>query len=335
MPKAVRMADIARKVGVSTVTVSKALADKDGVSEEIRAKIKETAQEMGYQQGAASRRARTGSTGNIGILVAARFVHDGANSFYWELYQRVVSRLLTANYYGILELLPEETERQLALPHVLQDGKIDGLIVIGQVSSDYRRMLQEKMLVPTVFLDTYDSGDTGCSVISDGYYGMYLVTSYVLARGHRKVHFVGTLDATSSISDRYFGYCRAMMEHGLSVTPEMVLPDRDEHGSLRFALPQELPSAYVCNCDITAYQLISQLKERGLQVPADISVAGFDDFRVPYISVPEITTYAVNMSGMARTCVDALQQQIHHQHPVAGIKIVSGHLVTRDSVRQL
>lgn len=333
MPKAVRMADIAQKIGVSTVTVSKALADKDGVSDEIRAKIKETAQQMGYQQTSSTHKSRQGGTGNIGILVAARFVDAGSNSFYWELYEKVVSRLLGSDYYGILELLQEETEQGLVLPRVLQDNKIDGLVVIGQISDDYRRMLQEKMLVPTVFLDAYDSCGTGCSVISDGYYGMYAVTNYVLSMGHRDIHFVGTINATSSISDRYFGYCRAMTEHGIAVTPEMVLPDRDEHGDIRFSLPEKFPTAYVCNCDITAYKLIDQLKERGLSVPEDISIAGFDNYSVPYISAPDITTYAVDMAGMARACVDALLHQIHHKHTTAGMKIISGQLVVRSSVK--
>ena len=334
MPKTVRMADIAKRIGVSTVTVSKALADKDGVSSEIRTKIKETAQEMGYRQTIPSRMTRAGDTGNIGVLIPACFLNDNSNSFYWEMYEKVVSRLSTSDYYGILELLSEEAEQSPTLPRMLKDNKIDGLIVIGQVSNTYRKILQEKMFVPTVFLDAYDSCGSGFSVISDGYYGMYTVTSYLLSMGHRKINFVGTVNSTSSISDRYFGYCRAMGEYGITVTPDMVLPDRNQHGDIVFILPQNLPTAFACNCDITAYELINLLKARGLRVPDDVSVAGFDN-RVPGISVPEITTYAVDMAGMARACVDALLHQICHKHPLSGIKVISGRLIVRSSVKKM
>lgn len=333
MPKAVRMADIAKMVGVSTVTVSKALADKDGVSDEIRVKIKETAQEMGYRQTVPSRKDRTGKTGNIGILIPSCFLRDNSNSFYWGMYKKVISRLSLDHYYGILELLSEEAEQNSLLPRMLKDNKIDGLIVIGQVNSAYRKTLLQEMLVPTMFLDTYDSGDAGFSVISDGYYGMYAVTSYLLSMGHRKIYFVGTVNSTSSISDRYFGYCRAMAEYGVPVTQEMVLPDRDEHRDISVTLPPELPTAFACNCDITAYEVIDQLKARGLRVPEDISVAGFDNYSIPRISMPEITTYAVDIAGMARACVDVLLHQIYHKNSVSGMKIISGHLIIRGSVK--
>ena len=335
MPKIVRMVDIARKIGVSTVTVSKALADKDGVSDNLRTKIKETAQEMGYKAAVPSHKARTGHTGNIGILVPACFLDDNTNSFYWEMYEKIVRRLSTSDYYGILELLSEEAEQTPALPRMLTDNKIDGMIVIGQIRECYRRLLQEKMLVPMVFLDAYDACGKGYSIISDGYYGMYTVTSYLLAMGHRKISFVGTVNSTSSISDRYFGYCRAMLEHGIEVTPDMVIPDRNQHGDIAFSLPQDLPTAFACNCDLTAYELINQLKARSLRVPDDISVAGFDNFSVPGITTPDITTYAVDMAGMAHACVDALLHQIYHRHQLTGMKIVSGHLVLRSSVKKM
>ena len=336
MLKAVRMADIAKKVGVSTVTVSKALADKEGVSDEIRAKIKETAQMMGYQPTTAARRIRQGGTGNIGIVIPACFIDTTAHSFYWELYEKVVNRLLGNDYYGILELLTVDAEQALTLPRVLQDNKIDGLVVIGQVSQAYREMLRQKMLLPTVFLDTYDVSGNDYSIISDGYYGMYTMTSYLLSMGHRNIHFLGSIDATSSICDRYFGYCRAMHDYHIEVTPDMVLPDRNEAGDISFKLPETLPTAYACNCDVAAYELIGQLRARGLRVPEDVSVTGFDNYSL--LSMPDITTYAVDMPGLARACVEMLLHQIRHSsaasiHP--GVRIVNGHMIIRNSVKKL
>ena len=335
MPKAVRMADIAKRVGISTVTVSKALAGKDGVSDELRMTIKETAQEMGYQLTAPPRKVRSGNTGNIGILIPSCFLKINSNSFYWEMYEKVISCLSMNHYYGILELLSEEAEQSLSLPRMRKENKIDGLILIGQVSNAYRKMLQKTILLPITFLDTYDSCGAGFSVISDGYYGMYAVTSYLLSMGHRNIFFVGSVNSTSSISDRYFGYCRAMAEYGVEVTPDKIVPDRNEHREISLVLPEKLPTAFACNCDLTAYEVLNQLKARNLKVPDDISVAGFDNYSVPCVTMPEITTYAVDISGMARACVDALLHQIYHKHPLSGMKVVSGRLIVRNSVKRI
>lgn len=332
MPKAIRMADIAARMGVSTVTVSKALSGKDGVSDEIREKIKALADEMGYRYGASAQK-RPKDTGNVGILIPYGFV-EKTNSFYWDMYERVVNRLAANGYFGILEMVRREDEMQAAKPRVLQDGKIDGIILIGQAEPPYLEMLQNSRL-PVMFLDFYDAVSGHSCVISDGYYGMYTVTNYLISMGHRNIHFVGSIHSTSSICDRYFGYCRAMMEHGIPVTDAMVLPDRGGDGVLSIHLPEKLPTAYVCNCDMVAGSVINQLKERGVRVPEDISIAGFDDFMFPGLIRMGVTTYAVDMDGMTRACVENLLRKMRNPDYVPNLKIISGRLVIRGSVRKI
>lgn len=332
MPKAIRMADIAARMGVSTVTVSKALSGKDGVSDEIRDKIKALADEMGYQYGASAKK-NPKDTGNIGILIPNGFVEKN-NSFYWCVYERVVSRLSAMGYFSILEMVRQEDEQQPVQPRVLQDGKIDGIILIGQAERSYLKMLR-KSGVPVMFLDFYDAENGESCVISDGYYGMYTATSYLISMGHRDIHFVGSIHATSSITDRYFGFCRAMMEHEIPVMENMVLPDRREDGAIDIRLPETLPSAYVCNCDMVAGNVINRLKERGIRVPEDISIVGFDNFMFPGLTDMDVTTYAVDMDGMARACVDRLLRKIRNKNYTPNLKIVSGRLIVRTSVKKI
>ncbi|MVB12398.1 HTH-type transcriptional repressor PurR [Caprobacter fermentans] len=332
MPKTIRMADIAARMGVSTVTVSKALSGKDGVSDEIREKIKLLADEMGYHYGTSTKKGPK-DTGNIGILIPYGFV-EKTKSFYWDMYEHVVNRLSTNGYFGILEMVRREDELQVAKPRVLQDGKIDGIILIGQAEPPYLKMLQNSEL-PVMFLDFYDAASGQNCVISDGYYGMYTVTNYLISMGHREIHFIGSIHSTSSISDRYFGYCRAMMEHSIPVTEEMVVPDRGEDGVMSIHLPEKLPTAYVCNCDMVAGNVINQLKKRGICVPEDISVVGFDDFMFPGLVQQDVTTYAVDMEGMARSCVESLLRKVRNSNYIPNLKIVSGRLVIRSSVRRI
>ncbi|MBN2222821.1 MAG: LacI family DNA-binding transcriptional regulator, partial [Vallitaleaceae bacterium] len=175
MAKSVKLSDIAKRAGVSSVTVSKALADKQGVSEEKRSEIKKIAEELGYASISQSK--PKNNTGNIGILIPCRYV-DRSNSFYWAMYQQVVTKLTYAGYYAILELLQYEDEQKLTLPNMAKDRKIDGLIVIGQVDKKYSEYLWNEDSIATVFLDFYDTHTNYDTVISDGFYGMYIMTSH-------------------------------------------------------------------------------------------------------------------------------------------------------------
>lgn len=332
MVKTVRMADIAAKLGVSTVTISKALAGKDGVSEPIREKIKALADEMGYRYGVSPKK-NPKDTGNIGILIPSSFI-EKSNSFYWDMYEHVVKRLSNSGYFGILEMVSREDEHQFVEPRVLQDGKIDGLILVGQAENSYLKMLRNEK-VPTMYLDFYDAASGNSCVISDGFYGMYAVTNYLISMGHRDIRFVGSINSTSSICDRYFGYRRAMMEHKLTVTDNMVIPDRGDEGFISVELPENLPTAFVCNCDLAASSVVSKLKDRGCRVPEDVSIAGFDDYIYSGLSPVEFTTYAVDVDGMARACVERLLRKIHNPNYEPNLKIVSGHLVIRSSVRKI
>ncbi|MFT3951952.1 MAG: substrate-binding domain-containing protein, partial [Oscillospiraceae bacterium] len=102
--------------------------------------------------------------------------------------------------------------------------------------------------------------DADC-IVTDSYYGMYRLTDYLIANGHRSIGFVGSVLSTQSIQDRYMGFLKAMTENMLPVNPEWVLPDRDENGTyIPIALPETLPTAFVCNCDEVAYNFMAELK---------------------------------------------------------------------------
>ena len=333
MSKAVRLSDIAQRLGVSTVTVSKALSDKKGVSDELRARIKETAAEMNYNPNGKST-TRNGATGNIGVLIPSYFLEKG-DSFYWNMYQRVVTRLAAKNYFGILEVIDFGSLGEDRLPRLLRTAKVDGIIVIGQVEKQYIQYIRGHADVPIMFLDSYDNTNGNDSIISDGYYGMYSMTNHLIHHGHKDIFYVGTVGFTSSISDRYYGFCRAMRENGLVVDESRIVPDRDAEGKIQVELPSNLPTAFACNCDITAYQVIEKLQKCGLSVPEDISVVGFDDYQLDAIKAPSITTYAVDMDNMARSCVERLLRKIHNPSYTSNLKVVSGHIIVRSSVRVL
>ncbi len=331
MNKKIRMADIAEAMNVSIVTVSKALSGKDGVSSELRDKIREKALELGYQIKNDVKSVIDGES--VGILVFDRFLTVN-QSFYWRLYEKVLMQLSLHNMFGMLELVSAEDARACNIPRLLQNGRVGALILIGTMSPKYIQMIVQSGL-PIVQLDSDDVRFGLDAVISDGYYGMYVMTDYLIRKGHRDIAYLGLVGETGSITDRYFGYCRALMEHGIELKPEWVLSDRDEEGETRITLPETMPDAFVCNCDVAAYHLTVLLGERGLKVPEDISVVGFDDFCFPNLPDFRITTYAVDLDSMAKESVRQLIERQTAPDNRRQLKIVTGHLVEKDTVRSL
>ncbi|MBR5088416.1 MAG: LacI family DNA-binding transcriptional regulator [Ruminiclostridium sp.] len=333
--KTVTMSDIAKEIGVSTVTVSKALGDKDGVGNELRERIKQKAEEMGYQFSGASKSPKENLTYSISVIVARHFISD-ASAFYWVVYRYIVELLQKQSYYGILDVVSEDDETTCEMPKSVSDRKVDGVIVLGQFSNSYVNALMS-LGVPTVFLDFYSSRNDIDTVIADNFFGSYIITNHLISLGHRKIGFIGSIASTSSIQDRYLGYYKAHIENRIRLNQNWVIEDRksDGVGFREYALPNELPTAFVCNCDEAAYILINQLRSRGLRIPEDISVVGYDNHIYSTISNPRITTIDVNSYEMSNHAVDMIIRKIQDKNYRCGRVLVTGNLIERDSVKKL
>lgn len=339
MAKAVRLADIAQRLGVSTVTVSKALSGQKGVSEKMRAKITQLAKELGYQQTFAQSGRKTDRSYNLGVLIAECYL-DKYDSFYWQMYQQVITKASKKGCFTLMEVVSTEMEENAELPQIVQEQKIDGMIIIGRLKKEYLKNLSQQTEIPLVYLDFCDEGQETDAIISDSYYGAYSLTNYLFAMGHTRIAFVGTLLATGSITDRYFGYAKSLLEHGLQVKEEWVIEDRDKetgniNADLWIRLPEEMPTAFVCNCDLTASFLIKKLRGAGYLVPEDISVVGYDNYLFPGLCDVAITTYEVDVEEMASKAIQTLLKKIKGESYRQGICIVEGHMVIKDSVKKL
>ncbi len=336
MKNGVKMLDIANELGVSVVTVSNALAGRDGVSDKLRKKICDTAEKMGYKPSNTKnekKKVNVPQMGkSVGILTSERFV-GARGTFYWELTANISNKLSAMNVYTVYECIDTESEKKGILPRIITESKIDGIIVIGQVRRKYIEVLS-RIKLPMVFVDFYDNRFAVDSVNSDSYHGGYILTDYLVEMGHRKIGFFGNITATSSISDRFLGYIKCLMENNLEYRKEWTLDDRDDHGILftKIDFPEEMPTAFVCNCDETAFRVISALKSKGIRVPEDISVVGYDNYTVSNICIPTITTVEVDIDKMAAASVEIIVKKLAETDYIEGRRIISGKLIVKNSV---
>ncbi len=334
MKNNVTMRDIADKIGVSSVTVSKALNDKEGVSEELKQKIKDLAEEMGYRFNTVAKSMKEGYSYNIGIVIPERFIGED-QSFYLKFYQYITKMLEDYNYYGILQMLTEEDEKNLNLPRIYYENKVDGFIILGQISTEYIDLLTENG-IPKVFLDFYTDHSEIDSIITDNFYAVYELTNYLIKSGHKDIAFVGNIHSTSSIQDRFLGYYKSLLEHKLTLKNDFIISDRDERGSyIDLTIPESLPTAFVCNCDQVAFNLINKLQGLGVSVPEDCSVVGFDNDIYSTLSNPALTTVQVDIEEMAKVAVKFIIGKIKNIDKSYGRVLVKGKIVHRDSVKSL
>ena len=336
MAKTVKLADIAEKVGVSTVTVSKALSGQKGVSEEMREKIKQLADELGYRSPSENKRQTTEKQYNIGVIIQEVYL-DKYDSFYLMMYQELNKRAVARGCFTLLESMSRESVLSNVMPLLVQEKKVDGLIVVGDMTQTYMEHLEEKAGIPVVCMDFYNDTINLDTVISNSFYGTYALTNYLFQMGHKKIAYVGTVGTTNSITDRYLGYAKSLLEHHIEVRKDYVIDDRDtKTGRMDldkyYQLPEDMPSAFVCNCDLAASYLIQTLRANGYRVTEDISVVGFDNYVCQGWCDIGIASYEVNIGEMARRVVHKIVRKIANENYTAGVFIVDGHMVIKDSV---
>ena len=331
--KKVKLEDIADRLGVSIVTVSNALKGRKGVSETMREKIMQTAEEMGYHS--VSREKKPRKSYIIGVAVAEKYMKEFP-SFYMDIYQRIAGEAVKKGHLTVLEVVTPDKEdaEKSFVPFIEQ--KTAGVILIGELKKEYIQAIRKNYEIPVVCVDYYDIYEDMDYIVTDGFGGMARMTELLLEQGYRDLMFVGTPTATKNITDRYLGYCKALEKAGILEAQDRILPDRDfQNGDYRIniELPEKLPEAFVCNCDKTAGILIRKLIRQGVRVTEDVSVVGFDDYKAQLAGDLQLTTYENDEKVIAQISMKTLLRRIERKRGAGGVRIVEGDIVEGNTVK--
>ena len=325
------MKDIADELDITVMSVSKALSGKEGVSEDLRAKILSKAEELGYKR-YPNAVTDDGSSRNIGILIAERSMN--ANATYMSLQQPLISNLTQLNYYGMTEIISDETEHLLILPKILKDNKVSAFIVLGQMSKEYIQILKDTNK-PFLFLAHIYDDVNASGIITDNLYAGYTLAEYLIDQGAKSIGFVGNIQFAEIVMDRYLGIAKALLHRGFGLKKEYLIPDVTDFGEeISLILPDTMPDAFICNDCRTAYKLIHNLEGLEYNIPKDISVAAFDDGIFADIGIPKLTTYSVNYETMSQLAAESIVLKLENPSYHIGKKVVHGSVIVRDSVKQ-
>lgn len=330
------MKDIAKALEISVVSVSKSLNDQEGVSENLREIVKKKALEMGYK-GAVLKNAKPDQTDTMGVIIPERFIlrKNRNQGFYLDFFQLICAYNQEKGISTILYILTKEEENRLSLPTIILENKVDSVIFMAELKSTYLIYVKDNP-IPKVFLDFFGKNIRIDCVTTDNYSGSYDVTSELINKGHQEIGFVGNISATTSIQDRFLGFQKALYENKIHFNPTYLVEDRDDTGMfIDVVLPDRLPTAFVCNSDRSAYELVKKLTLNGISVPNDVSVVGFDNDIYSRFSDPQITTVEVSKDHMVKNACDFLYSKIEDPKATLGKITIKGNLIRRDSVKDI
>jgi len=320
------MRDIAEKLGVSVMTVSKALSDKDGVGKELKERIRAEAEKIGYRKNTMASDMRLGSSHNIGLLFGGQ--DDTTPHVHPALLNGLIQCLTEMGYYAIEEIIGKEKIDGGVLPNIVKENKVEGVIILGFLNPSYVALI-DNVGIPMLYVDFFAPSHEADAIICDNVYGFYLLTRHLLQLGHTDIVFIGNPLFDDNTMDRCLGYEKALKEQGLPVRP--AVNDMDSLGKrLPFVLPEEMPTAFICASSETAFLLEKLLSDNGYAVPKNISVVCFDDDVYAKMASPPITAFHIDYHEMAFLASVTIIQEVNESSHV-GRKTISGKIVYRQS----
>lgn len=307
------LADIARLAGLSTSTVSRALANNPAIKQDTRDRVAALAREHGYRPNAVGRNLRTGRTQAVGVVLPLghEVGQPVSDPFFITLLGHLADALTARGYDLLLQRVIPSGDDWLA--NLTDSGRVDGVLVIGQ--SDQIEVIDAvaRRFSPLVVWGAVFSGRVQCVVGTDNRLGGDLATRHLLTAGRRRLVFFGNPNFPE-LGERYRGFLDAHQSAGVAAPahplPVHLTPQTAYETIGAFLDAGNRIDGVVAATDIIALATIRALHERGLSVPDDVAVVGYDDLEIAIHAAPALTTIRQDIGAGALAMVDLLLRRM-------------------------
>jgi LacI family transcriptional regulator len=313
--------DVARLAGVSLGTVSNVLNRPERVAPATRERVLEAIRKLGFVRNEAARQLRAGHSRMIGLIVL-----DAGNPFFADLAAGVEA---AAQQHGLSVIVcnsansAEREDRHLSL---LQELRGYGVLITPVTGGSARRIEQLRSTGMPVVLVDRAAGDRQCSASVDDLAGGELAVAHLAAKGHKRIGIVGGPIAIKQVSDRLAGAKAALRAAGLPARALRVLPTADlnvasgrEAGEQLAAMPEGVrPTAVFCVNDLLALGVLQVMTRRGLRVPDDMAIAGYDDIVFAAAAAVPLTSVRQPAARLGHAAAELLIEEVSgyaaHRH---------------------
>lgn len=342
------MVDIARKLGVAPMTVSRVINESGYVSAETRAKVLKAVEELNYRPNVLARNLKRQRTQVVGILLP-----DIANPFSAELVRGVQDVLLARGYSSFIGTTERSTQREQAELHALLEMRADGIIVATRETkkgNDYLLRLTENRLPLVVVGRTLNHPHVD-HITADHWRGAYEAVEHLITLGHQRIGFIGVQPINGTGLRRYRGYLDALRDHELKIDEKLIVGPAGQSGPgystqddgyagmkrLLQLKPQlkARPTAVFARNDFTAIGAMCAIRDAGLKVPQDVAIVGFDNVPLAAYTAPPLTTVDQPTAEQGRRAASLLLDRIEGEKTRERREVcLECHLVIRESTQQ-
>ena len=331
----VSMQDIADNLGISRVTVWKALNNRSGVSEETRQKIFENAEEMGFFSSNSHLNNNLLSQKNVAVVVS----RPDSSSFWLQIIHELARYLSKENINLLYIYLPSNYSKSYKLPKSLTSGDIDTMLVLNVYSTELLNMLNA-LPMHKIFLDLTPELDTGKTngdlLFLEGKDSIYRITKKLLDVGKKKVAFVGDINYARTNLERYRGYQQAFEEKNIPEPKELCLLDKipiDKYPQTVDKYIEDfasnLPEAFVCANDHLAYLIASYFKSIDYDFSEKIILTGYDNLKEYQAITGDITTVDVDTKTLGQILAQKIMFRLISNNTSREISYISFPIIFR------
>jgi len=334
MKKKVTLKDISEELNLSTAAISKALRGHEGISEKTRHLVHETAKRMQYK-GLVEESLPKPDNGNVIILVDERDITEPHTmSLYYFIDSALKARGLFVSLHGV-----SVANREKHIADIMDNENPIGILLFRNFSQKIVENLR-KTNVNTIAIDfDYPHIDID-TVIVDNYYGAFLAVRHFIQMGHLKIGFIGDNNLSFSFLTRYHGFCDALKYWGVPMNEEYMydLQFQDAFEDIHFNILTDqlnydhLPTAFFCANDPVAFVLNNSLSSRGIRVPDEVSIIGFDNLDSCQWQIPPLTSVVYPRDHISERAVDLLLWRMKNPKAPCNKLLVQPELVIRESV---
>lgn len=333
--KDVTIYDIAQKLDLSSATVSRALKDHPAINKNTRKKIQQAAKELGYRHNNFASNLRKQKTNTIGVII-----HELNSNFITSVLAGIEKVTTEAGYDLIIAHSSESFKKEEANALNLFHKRVDGLIAslaFDTKGLDHFKPFEEKG-IPVVFFDRVEEKKESTKVIIDNYKCGYQATQHLIEQGCKRIVLVTANLMRNVYAQRHKGYSDALYDNNIPYNKDYVLiKDLSEQCGQEAALEimkmKPLPDGAFITNDFSAAVCMQTLKEKGINIPKDIAIVGFNNDAISKIVEPQLTT--IHYPGMdmgeiaARNLINHLKgvSNIHHTQTI----VVRSELIIRKS----